>query len=159
MATPKKKPEERKKMGAPTKYTEQLADKICGAVSVTTDGLDKVCARYPEFPDPTTIYEWRIKYPYLSKKYEDAKRSQAELLANEIIQIADDSSRDVLIKQGKDGEEYEMQNTEFIARSRLRVDARKWVASKLLPKVYGDRTINESTVTIKYEDQLKNLDD
>ena len=32
-----------------------------------------------------------------------------------------------------------MANNEHIQRSRLRVDARKWIAAKLLPKRYGDK--------------------
>ena len=35
----------------------------------------------------------------------------------------------------------EIINQDVIARSRLRVDARKWIASKLLPKKYGDKQL------------------
>jgi hypothetical protein len=35
---------------------------------------------------------------------------------------------------------YNVENKEWTNRSRLRIDARKWVASKLKPKVYGDKT-------------------
>ena len=51
------------------------------------------------------------------------------------MNIADDDSKDV--RHGKDGEE--LLNAEFVQRSRLRIDTRKWLASKLLPKMYGDR--------------------
>ena len=66
---------------------------------------------------------------------------QAEILAEEILQIADDASGD--IKYDKDGNE--SLNGEFVARSRLRIDTRKWLAAKLLPKAYGDKKQVEET--------------
>lgn len=144
-----------KKMGRPTDYNSNLATKICEAVAITTDGLDKVCARNIGFPEASTIYKWRIKHPDFAQKYEDAKRNQAELLATEILKIADDDSQDTMINEMTGNV---VQNSEFIARSRLRVDARKWIASKLLPKVYGDKVQNETTITVKHEDLLKELE-
>jgi hypothetical protein len=32
---------------------------------------------------------------------------------------------------------------DHIARSKLRVDTRKWLLAKCLPKIYGDRVVNE----------------
>ena len=52
----------------------------------------------------------------------------------DIIDIADDSSQDRIVNE--DGKE--VMNSEFVQRSRLRVDARKWALSKLNPKKYGD---------------------
>jgi hypothetical protein len=68
--------------------------------------------------------------------YARAKEQQADLLAEEIIEIADDSSKDL---QGYDDYNNPIENKEFVNRSKLRVDARKWVASKLKPKKYGDK--------------------
>jgi hypothetical protein len=56
-------------------------------------------------------------------------------MAEDILAIADDSASDVIV--GENGRE--MVNNEAIARSRLRVDARKWLASKMAPKKYGDK--------------------
>jgi hypothetical protein len=58
-------------------------------------------------------------------------------LADEICDIADDASNDYM-ESGDDGVKY---NGDAVARSKLRVDARKWVAAKLKPKVYGDKTL------------------
>jgi hypothetical protein len=124
--------------GRPTMYSEKLALKICREISICTDGLDKICADNKDFPNPKTIYGWRIDKEDFGKKYDAAKRLQADLLATEIMTIADDSARDTVTKINSQGEEYDVANTEWVARSRLRVDARKWIASKLLPKVYGD---------------------
>ena len=57
-------------------------------------------------------------------------------MVEEGMEIADDSSDDIKINK-QTGEEY--LNTEFVQRSRLRFDARKWAASKLDPKKYGDK--------------------
>lgn len=124
--------------GRPTKYNEALATKICREISVSTAGLNKICNDNPDFPNQKTIHGWRIDNDNFRKQYDAAKRIQADLLATEIMDIADDSVRDSIMKMDSQGEPYEVANTEWIARSRLRVDTRKWIASKLLPKVYGD---------------------
>ncbi|HJY22909.1 MAG TPA: hypothetical protein VJ279_08500 [Hanamia sp.] len=124
--------------GRPTMYSEELANRICREISISTDGLNKICADNKDFPNPKTIYGWRIDNEDFSKKYDAAKRIQADLLVEEIKEIADDTSRDTITKQDRDGNDYDVCNTEWIARSRLRIDTRKWIACKLLPKVYGD---------------------
>lgn len=121
--------------GRPSDYNQGIADIICDLVATSTDGLAKICRNNPDLPDHTTITRWRIKHEEFRTQYAQAKREQAELLAQEIIEISDDSTGDTLTD--KDGNE--RMNGEWVARSRLRVDSRKWVASKLLPKVYGDK--------------------
>ena len=130
-------------LGRPTMYNEELADKICEAVAISTDGLSKVCARNPDFPSRETIYQWRYRHKSFADKYAQAKRTQAELLAEEIADIADDGTNDYYVDE--DGNE--RINGEHIQRSRLRVDTRKWIACKLLPKVYGDKQPNENQLT------------
>ncbi len=87
-------------------------------------------------------WDWCDKDAELAQKYARAKERQAEMMAQEIITIADDTSEDEIFseaddKSGKSAKRW--QNSEFINRSRLRVDARKWVAAHLLPKKYGDK--------------------
>ena len=60
-----------------------------------------------------------------------------ELLADEIVDIADDGVNDLMTIVHKDLR-YENENREVVNRSRLRVDSRKWLLSKLIPKKYGD---------------------
>lgn len=143
-------------MGRPTDYNQEITDIICGMISTTTKGLGRLCSENPELPDEATIHRWRLKHEIFREQYAHAKQNQAELLAQEIIEIADESSGD--IKYDRDGNE--SLNGEFVARSRLRVDARKWVASKLLPKVYGDKQvieqINSTNDSLKLElEQLR----
>lgn len=64
-------------------------------------------------------------------------------MADEIQDIADDGSNDYMTIV-KGDESYNVVNHEAINRSRLRVDSRKWIASKLLPKKYGDKQVDVS---------------
>jgi len=78
--------------------------------------------------------------PDFADKYARAKKCQIETFIDDILEIADDSSQDQMVnEQGSP-----VCRSEHIARSRLRIDTRKWLASKLVPKVYGSsKTENE----------------
>jgi len=142
------------KMGRPKKYSQALAARICLAVSTSTDSLELICKKNPDFPCAGTIYAWRLEYYNFSEMYVDAKRIQAELYIEEIIAISDNTSKDTLIAEnGK-----ETCNSEWIARSRLRVDTRKWIACKLVPRLYGDKVEHKQTIVVKHEDALKELE-
>lgn len=133
--TRRKNPEDKLKMGRPLEYTKEMGDYICELVASHGDGLLKLTQLYPELPNKSTINRWRYRVPEFRIQYAQAKVEQADILAEECLEIADDDSNDV--KFDKDGNE--LCNTEFIARARLRVDTRKWLASKLLPKQYGQK--------------------
>ena len=135
MAAVKKQPAKAKaKVGRPTDYSEEIAKLICERVATCSDGLNRICARHEDMPVPSTIYLWRIRHPEFSEMYAQAKMIQADVLAEQCLEIADDDSQDTKINI-LTGEE--VANTEFIQRSRLRIDTRKWLAAKLLPKQYG----------------------
>lgn len=120
-------------MGRPTIYTPELAAFICEKVATHDVGLMRLCKMYGELPDKTTINQWRFKYPDFSIQYAQAKVHQADILAEECLEIADLDTHDVKI----DDHGNEVCNTEFIARSRVRIYTRQWLAGKLIPKVYG----------------------
>jgi hypothetical protein len=121
------------KVGRPTDYNETIAALICERVATSTLGLNKLCTIYEDMPSKFTVNLWRYKHPEFSTLYAQAKLVQADLLAEECLDIADDSTNDTLINE--DG--FETCNTEWINRCRLRIDTRKWLAAKLLPKQYG----------------------
>lgn len=96
----------------------------------------------PHWPNQNTICEWRIKNPTFGDQYARAKEQQVEALVDEILDIADDSSQDYI--EGKDGKL--IANTEHINRARLRIDSRKWLAAKLVPRLYGDKSSDAKPV-------------
>jgi hypothetical protein len=136
MATPKIKPE-KKKEGRPTLYTEELAALICQRVATSTMGLARLCSLHDDLPDKSTVNLWRYKYTEFSTQYAQAKLKQADLLAEEMLDIADDGTNDWMESFGEEGETGYKLNGEHVQRSRLRIDTRKFLASKLLPKQYG----------------------
>lgn len=133
--------------GRTTDYTPEIAEKICKGIS-SGMSLRKVCAS-DEMPAPSTVCGWVLDdVNGFSEQYAKARRLQAELLADEIFDISDDSTNDYMIRQSKSGEDYETVNPEVIGRSRLRVDSRKWYLAKVLPKIYGDKVVTEHTGSI-----------
>jgi hypothetical protein len=72
---------------------------------------------------------------------------QADFMVDELLQIADDGLNDTY--EDEDGNE--KTRVDVIQRSKLRVDTRKWIACKVLPKVYGDRTQVDATVNARVQ--------
>jgi|SRR5215472_1125250 len=104
--------------GRPEIYSEELAAKVLERIS---DGqsLRTVCK--PEgMPNMTTVWKWLYRHEAFVEQYARATSERAEAMAEDIQAIADDESID--------------------PKSRtIRIDARKWLASKLKPKKFGER--------------------
>ena len=96
----------------------------------------KSILRDDNMPSINTFYDWIESDEKKLNQYARATTIRADLLFEEIIEISDDSSRDLKINE-KTGEG--VIDSEFVQRSRLRVDARKWIVSKMNPKKYGDK--------------------
>src|SRR5262245_36273727 len=123
--------------GRPTSYNQKLEDAICEEIATTDHSLRRICEA-AGMPSPSTVYLWLGRVPEFSEQYARARERQADVLAGQILEISDDGSRDTI--QTEDGE---VVNHEHIQRSRLRVDSRKWLASKLAPKKYGEKVATE----------------
>lgn len=136
--TARKNPEDKLKLGRPTLYNEEIVKRICDVVSTNTIGLRRLTQIFDDLPDESTIRLWRRIYPDFSLRYAQAKLFQAELLAEECLDIADDASNDWMQTFNEEEQPLGWRvNGEHIHRSRVRIDTRKWWASKLLPKKYG----------------------
>jgi len=81
-----------------------------------------------------SLSNW-LALPANAATYALAREARADRLAEEILAIADDGSNDTFVDSG--GEK--RTDHDAIARSKLRVDARKWLASKMFPSKYGDK--------------------
>ncbi|CAB4121084.1 hypothetical protein UFOVP154_22 [uncultured Caudovirales phage] len=89
----------------------------------------------------STIFKWLNAFPEFAEQYARAREAQADTLADELTDIADDGSNDWMERKDAEGVIIGWrENGEAVQRSRLRVDTRKWIASKLKPKKYGDKT-------------------
>ncbi len=138
--------------GALIKFNETVADQICGRMS-EGETLRQVC-RDVAMPARSTVYRWLSKNPAFADQYARAREALVEAWADEIIDIADDGTTDYITKVGRNGAEYEAVDQEHIQRSRLRVDARRWLLSKLNPGQYGDHMEVEHTGAIDHRVQL-----
>lgn len=127
-----------------TDYTPELGDLICALIA-EGQSLRKIC-KLDDMPHISTVLLWVLRgergeetYKPLFEQYTRAREIQAEVLADEVVDIADDSSEDELFtEEGK-----RVFNNEFAARSKIKIDARKWYAGKVRPKKYGDKIINQ----------------
>lgn len=125
-------------IGRPSRYSQDLADNICAELA-TGKSMRTVC-RADDMPAMSTVFKWLRERPDFSEQYARAKAEAADALVEEILDIADDGSNDWMEVHDKDGKAvgYKL-NGEHVQRSRLRVDTRKWIASKLKPRKYGER--------------------
>lgn len=123
--------------GRPTDYSQELADKICEQLA-SGDSMRTV-AKSDGMPAMATMFRWLREKPEFREQYAKAKEEAADAYAEEMMDIADDASNDWMVRHGKDDQESWQLNGEHVQRSRLRIDTRKWIASKLKPKKYGDK--------------------
>ena len=130
-APPKKTP---KKNGRPSKYTNKLADKICQMIA-QGQSVRSICAE-KDMISMQTFFRWLRENDKFREQYARACEERSYMHAEDIIEIADNATNDYMEKLEGDGYIF---NSENVQRSRLRIDTRKWLMSKLNPKVYGDK--------------------
>lgn len=109
-------------------------------------------------PGRRTVVRWLAdpKLADFREMYYYARRVQAEMLVDEIFEIADDSTKDWKARYDKDGELIDyVPDNEAIQRSRVRIDTRKWFASKMVPRIYGDNKHVDMDVTGDLAELLK----
>jgi hypothetical protein len=110
--------------GRPSDYSQAIADLICERIA-DGESLRSICIA-DDMPNKATVFRWLAAHKEFSDQYARARETQADTLVDEILDIADDGWRE---------------NGEAIRRSQMRIDARKWMAGKMRPKKYGDKTL------------------
>ena len=111
------------KLGRPSKYTAAIAEHICELIA-NGRSLRSICDDR-DMPSTRAVDRWLAANEGFRRQYAHARNRQADYYADQIIEIAD---------------------TETDAhKARNRIDARKWTASRLAPKKYGDKVQNEVT--------------
>lgn len=130
------------------KYSPQIARKICEQI-MEGKTLKDICAQH-NMPSIQRVTRW-LASPLnedFREMYYYARRVQAEILVDEIISIADDSENDWKPSFNKKGEQNGWKpDHECIQRSRVRIDTRKWLAAKMLPRMYGENIDVQHHVT------------
>lgn len=117
-----------KPKGRPAIYTPVLGERVLSLLA-GGQSLRAVC-RHATMPSRTTVLKWLAEDAEFAGQYARACEARTESLVEEMLEIADD---DKLDPQDK----------------RVRVDTRKWLASKLLPKKYGDKVELGGRVTLE----------
>lgn len=116
--------------GSGSKFREDWAEEIVQWVSAGKSVSDWL---QPRGIGWSTFSGWLKDHPSFAEGYAQARVASADRLADEIVAIADDESLD--------------------PKSRtIRVDARKWVASKLKPRAYGDKLDLSVTEVVRIPD-------
>lgn len=113
----------------PYKWTEEVEAEIFTRIA-KGDAVRNICAD-DWLPSADTFYKRLEADASFSERYTRAKGILADRIFEECLDIADSQEGDIL----EDGKT----NHDVIARAKLRIDTRKWMAGKLRPKVYGDK--------------------
>lgn len=123
--------------GRPTRYTKAIAESICAQLAEGKT-LREVC-KQEEMPHESTVRLWALEdRDGFSTHYARAREIGYHAMADELLEIADDGANDWMERNGQEDVGWAV-NGEHVQRSRLRLDTRKWMLSKALPKIYGDR--------------------
>lgn len=128
------------KIGRRSTFNFELAEEICLKVSTSPRMLEQLCKEHPHWPIANTIYEWRIKYPLFGEMYTRAKQAQIEPLVNHIFVLLREKSDDYY----EDREGKRCIDHAHLNKLRIEIDAIKWLAAKLAPKLYGERNVVKS---------------
>lgn len=106
-----------------TSFNQKLFDRICERIA-GGESLRAIC-KTKDYPVQRTVLRWVAKDEKLAAQYAEAQNMRAEHYFDEIIDIAD---------KGADPQ-----------KTRVQIDARKWVLARMNPKKYGDKFTQELT--------------
>ena len=112
------------------KFSQELFDEICERIS-SGESLRKIC-KDDKMPAMVNVWRWLNNNEELSIQYARAREQQAETFVDEILAICDE-----VLPTGFDGKI----DPSVVNQARLKIDARKWVASKLKPKRFGEASV------------------
>lgn len=128
-------------------YSQEIAQEILERLS-DGESLASICA-LEGMPSRGAVNHWVLTdHDGFASRYASAREAGLMTLADDILVISDDGSNDTY----KDDAGNQRTDQDVVQRSRLRVDSRKWLLSKLLPKQYGDKVSLEHNGKISLSD-------
>lgn len=138
---------EPKKHGRPSKFTPEIAQAICDRLA-KGEPLLRICAE-DGMPADRTVRDWLAINDQFSADYARAREVGMDAIALEALDIADDSTRDVI--RNEDGSE--RVNAEHVSRSKLRVETRLKLLACWDPKRYGTQRVEHGgEMTVKHDE-------
>jgi hypothetical protein len=127
--------------GRPSSFTSETADAICERLA-NGESMRSVC-RDDAMPEMRTVFRWLRTNDEFCQQYAKAKVESADALVEDMLDIADNQVEQPLLVDGIplqiDGKLVMIKDAVSVNHAKLRVDTRKWAASKLKPKKYGDK--------------------
>lgn len=122
--------------GRPSTYDPEIAREICERMA-EGEVLSQIC-RDERMPARSTVTGWLRLHPEFDAEYLRARELMLDRWSDEIVEIAEDATNDWMEREAANGRTFTVVNSECVQRSKLRVDARRWLLAKLRPETYGD---------------------
>ena len=114
-------------------YSQEVADSV---LALLAEGKSLIKAAKESGTSASSVYDWMELNPQFAEEYAQVRARAYRMLADEIIEISDEAE----VEAKYQGDEVKLDlSATAVARNRLRVDSRKWMLAKMLPKVYGDK--------------------
>lgn len=139
-----------KPTGRPSGFTQEIADDICLRLQTPIEQEDGTftCPSLRQIlveikgPSMSMVMRWLAEFEPFREQYRAAREAQAELRADEVIEIGEENPQRVTTQTTKSGDEYKTEETDGagVQRNKLRCENRKWAASKMYPKKYGEKS-------------------
>lgn len=125
--------------GKPTIYRDEIAMHITTEL-VEGRSLRSICRDDEGMPRVGSVMRWLAnpEYATFREQYACAREAQADMLAEEIVDISNETVMGEETTTKPDGS-VEVRAGDMLGHRKLQIDARKWYASKLAPKKYGDK--------------------
>jgi hypothetical protein len=132
---------QKRPIGRPSLFTTELGDTICNRIA-DRESLRAICEE-ADMPDKATVFRGLLaeQHKDFRNQYIRARDIQADVLFDEIHQIADTPQKGTKTVRRGEGDNSTVETTEadMIDHRRLQIDARKWLIGKMAPKKYGDK--------------------
>jgi hypothetical protein len=124
-------------MAGKSTYTPERGKRICQFIVEDLLGLRKIAELMRL--DKGTIRHWLAQNPDFRAEYDMAQKLRVYLMADEILEITDDTSGDLLETIDAAGRKVLVPNHANVQSRKLMVEKRQWIMSKVLPQTWGDK--------------------
>ncbi len=122
----------------PTRYSRALAERICAELA-SGRTLKDVCSD-DGLPPYRRVWTWaKEDFRGFATPYRQAREIGYHIMVDDMLEIADDSRNDFVARRRADGRTEMVVDHDHIARVRIRLDTRRWLLSRALPRLSGDR--------------------